>query len=252
MNQLYRYFSIFFGTMLLFSFAKSLPAEEIRVAAASNFRNTGRMLAEQFNAAHSDQVVMIFGPSGKLYAQISKGAAFDILLSADAERAQQLEAEGQAVIGTRFTYALSTLVLWSSKAGLVDDQGWILKQGNFTKLAMADPQQSPYGIASRLVLQNLKLQETLQERIVLGRNIEQAFKYVSSGQVELGLVTNAQLAQSIWGSQGSRWNVPHSLYAPIAQQAILIRDKPAARAFLAFLSSPAARQLIQSHGYELP
>jgi len=252
MIQLHRSYSTILGAIFLIGLAQPLPAEEIRVAAASNFRNTGRMLAEQFNAANSDQVVMIFGSSGKLYAQISKGAPFDILLSADVERAQRLEADGHAISGTRFTYAIGTLVLWSSKADLVDDQGAILREGNFTKLAMANPRHAPYGVAARQVLQNLKLEEALKGKIVLGGNIDQAFQYISSGNVDLGFVSNAQLAQSIWGSQGSRWNVPASLHAPIEQQVILIRDKPAARAFLALLSSPAARQLIQSHGYDLP
>jgi molybdate transport system substrate-binding protein len=232
--------------------ASPLAAEEIRVAVASNFRNTGRVLAEQFNTANSDQVVMIFGSSGKLYAQISQEAPFDILLSADAERPRKLEAEGKAVSGTRMTYAIGKLTLWSSKADFIDAHGAILRQGSFSKLAMANPRHAPYGLAARQVLENLQLYDGLHEKIVLGGNIEQAFQYITSGNVELGFVSRAQLAQSIWGSQGSSWEVPTSLYSPIEQQAILIHDKPAARAFLAFLSGQSARQLIQSHGYALP
>lgn len=236
----------------LFSISLPMAAEEIRVAAASNFRNTGRMLAEQFNAANNDQVVMIFGSSGKLYAQIRQGAPFDILLSADAERPQKLEAEGKAVSGTRMTYAIGQLSLWSSKPGFVDAEGAILGQGTFDKLAMANPRHAPYGLAAKQVLEKLQLFDDLKGKIVLGGNIEQAFQYITSGNVELGFVARAQLAQSIWGSQGSRWDVPDSLHAPIEQQAILIQDKPAARAFLAALASPDARRLIQSHGYAVP
>jgi molybdate transport system substrate-binding protein len=230
----------------------SLAAEEIRVAVASNFRNTGRMLAEEFNARNSDQVVMIFGSSGKLYAQISKGAPFDVFLSADAERPQKLEAEGKAVSGTRMTFAIGKLTLWSSKPGLVDTQGTVLSEGNFSKLAMANPRHAPYGIAAREVLQKMQLMEVLQEKIVLGGNIEQTFQYVTSGNAELGFISRSQLAQSIWGSQGSRWEVPDLLYSPIDQQAILVHDKPAARAFLEFLKSTTARELIRTHGYDVP
>jgi molybdate transport system substrate-binding protein len=238
--------------LLLCPTASPLAADEIRVAVASNFRNTGRMLAEQFNAANSDQVVLIFGSSGKLYAQISQGAPFDILLSADAERPKKLEAEGKAVGGTRITYAIGKLTLWSSKADFVDAQGAILRQGSFNKLAMANPRHAPYGVAAKQVLEKLQLQEDLKGKLVLGGNIEQAFQYITSGNAELGFVARAQLAQSIWGSQGSSWEVPDSLYSPIEQQAILIHDKPAARAFLASLSSQPARLLIQSHGYAVP
>ena len=238
--------------LLLFPIFSPLAADEIRVAVASNFRNTGRMLAEQFNAANSDQVVMIFGSSGKLYAQISQGAPFDILLSADAKRPQKLEAEGKAVGGTRMTYAIGKLTLWSSKADFVDGQGEILRQGSFSKLAMANPRHAPYGTAAKQILEKLQLYDELKGKIVLGGNIEQAFQYITSGNAELGFVARAQLAQSIWGSQGSSWEVPDSLYSPIEQQAILIHDKPAARAFLASLSGQPARLLIQSHGYALP
>lgn len=239
-------------TLLVLGSSIPASAEEIRVAVASNFRNTGRMLAEQFNAANSDQVVMIFGSSGKLYAQIKQGAPFDVFLSADAERPQKLETEGKAISGTRMTYAIGKLTLWSSKADLVDEQGAILEQGAFSKLAMANPRHAPYGAAARQVLEKLQLQDDLKGKIVLGGNIEQAFQYITSGNAELGFVARAQLAQSIWGSQGSRWDVPDSLYSPVEQQAVLIQDKPGARAFLAILSSPEARQLIQSHGYAVP
>lgn len=238
--------------MLLAGTVTPLAAEEIRVAVASNFRNTGRMLADQFNTRNSDRVVVIFGSSGKLYAQISKGAPFDVFLSADAERPRKLEAEGKAISGTRMTYAIGKLTLWSSKPDLVDAQGAILGKGNFNKLAMANPRHAPYGVAAREVLQKMQLTEALREKIVLGGNIEQAFQYITSGNAELGFIARSQLAQSIWGSQGSRWEVPDSLYSPIEQQAILVHDKPAAGAFIEYLKSAAARELIRSHGYDVP
>jgi molybdate transport system substrate-binding protein len=238
--------------LILLSCAPQLAAEEIQVAVASNFRNTARMLAEQFNANHKDQVVMIFGSSGKLAVQISQGAPFDILLSADSDRPQKLESEGHAVAGTRMTYAIGKLTLWSSNKDLVDAQGEILRTGNFSKLAMANPRHAPYGVAAKQVLKNLQLDGSMKGKIVLGGNIDQTFQYITSGNVDLGFVARAQLAQSIWGSQGSRWDVPDELYEPIEQQAVLIQDRPAARAFLATLASPEAKQLIHSHGYELP
>lgn len=227
-------------------------AEDVRIAVASNFRNTGRMLAEQFNENRRDKVVLIFGSSGKLYAQVTKGAPFDALLSADKERPEKLESEGHAVAGSRFTYAVGKLTLWSSKTGLVDSKGEILRQANFDKLAMANPRHAPYGIAAKEVIDKLELKETLSGKIVLGSNIEQTFQYISKGNADLGFVARAQLAQSIWGSQGSRWEVPDSLYQPIEQQAVLVKDNATARAFLKHLSSADARALIRSHGYDLP
>lgn len=239
-------------TLLLMTTAPVAWAEEFNVAVASNFRNTANKLAAEFNANHSDQVVLIFGASGKLHAQIAQGAPFDVFLSGDTERPRLLEEKGQSIAGTRFTYAIGKLTLWSAKAELVDAKGEVLRQAGFKKLSMANPRHAPYGIAAEQVLKSLQLDKVLASKIVLGSNIEQAFQYISSGNAELGFVARSQLEQSIWGSQGSRWEVPDSLYQPIEQQAVLIHDKPAARAFLKLLASPQARELIQADGYDLP
>jgi len=242
----------FILSLVLLACGAPASAEEIRVATASNFRNTASKLANQFNDSHADQVVMIYGASGKLYAQITQGAPFDVFLSADAERPRLLEQDGHAIKGTRFTYAIGKLTLWSAKPGLVDDKGEVLRQAAFAKLSMANPRHAPYGMAAEQVLKNLKLDQALAGKIILGSNIEQAFQYVSSGNAELGFVARSQLEQSIWGSQGSRWEVPDNLYQPIEQQAVLVRDKAAARAFLAMLASEQARKVIQADGYDLP
>jgi molybdate transport system substrate-binding protein len=238
--------------LLLVLVAPILQAEEINIAVASNFRSTASKLATQFNAGHSDQVVMIFGGSGKLYAQITQGAPFDIFLSADTERPKLLESKGLAIAGTRFTYAIGRLTLWSAKPGLVDSDGEVLRQATFAKLAIANPRHAPYGMAAKQVLSNLALDEVLASKIVLGNNIEQTFQYVSSSNAELGFVARSQLAQSIWGKEGSRWEVPASLHEPLDQQAVLIHDKPAARAFLELLANPESREVIQADGYDLP
>jgi molybdate transport system substrate-binding protein len=242
----------FILSLVLLACGAPANAEEIRVATASNFRNTASKLANQFNESHTGRVVMIYGASGKLYAQIHQGAPFDVFLSADAERPRLLEQDGHAITGTRFTYAIGKLTLWSAKPGLVDDKGEVLRQAAFAKLSMANPRHAPYGIAAEQVLKSLQLHQTVAGKIVLGSNIEQAFQYVSSGNAELGFVARSQLEQSIWGSQGSRWEVPGNLHQPIEQQAVLVHDKPAARAFLEFLASGQARPVIQADGYDLP
>ena len=55
--------------------------------------------------------------------------------------------------------------------------------------------------------------------------------------------------------EGSAWIVPSSYYTPIAQDAILLRagqNNPAAKAFLAYLQSEPAQQVIESFGYDTP
>ena len=51
------------------------------------------------------------------------------------------------------------------------------------------------------------------------------------------------------------WRPPADLYDPIAQDAVLLTragDNPAATAFIAYLQTDAARDIIEQHGYDLP
>jgi molybdate transport system substrate-binding protein len=227
-------------------------AGETHVAVAQNFAVTCRQIAEAFTAETGHAVTLSAGSTGKLYAQIENGAPFDVLLSADAERPRRLEASGRAVAGSRFTYALGRLVLWSPTAGLVDEAGAVLASDRYRHLAIANPELAPYGAAAREVLRGLDLFERLAGRIVRGEDIGQTYQFVASGNAELGFVA---LAQLIDAEQGSRWMVPEKLHTPIEQQAVLLavgRDEEGATAFLSFLRSPGARAQIERAGYGVP
>jgi molybdate transport system substrate-binding protein len=230
----------------------SLAAEEIRVAVASNFRQAMNVLADRFEDTSGHGVTLIPGSTGKHYAQIVNGAPFDAFFAADAERPRALEAGKRIVPGSRFTYAIGKLVLWSAAERLVDPAGEILQSGSFDHLAIANPELAPYGEAARQVLQALGLWEKLGSRLVRGENIGQTFQFVVSGNAELGFVARAQL--SIPGSDfaGSAWDPPQALYDPIEQQALLLRDTPAARDFMTFMRSEEGRALIRSYGYDVP
>lgn len=227
-------------------------ADEIRVAVASNFRPAMAVLAERFEKLSAHEIVVIHGSTGKHYAQIVNGAPFDAFFAADAARPQRLEAEQRIVPGSRFTYAIGKLVLWSKREGLVDPDGQVLRTGSFHHLAIANPELAPYGAAARQVLQTLGLWEQLSSLLVRGENIGQAFQFVVTGNAELGFVARAQLVPPQPGIQGSSWEPPQSFYDPIEQQAVLLQDSPAGRQFLAFMQSEEARALIRANGYDVP
>ncbi len=230
------------------------PAAEVAVAVAANFTAPLEKLATVFEKQSGHHLVVSSGSSGKLYLQITAGAPFAVLLSADAERPLRLEREGAAVPGTRFTYALGTLVLWSRDPGLVDPAGAVLAGGRFRHLAIPNPELAPYGAAARQVLQSLGLWQKLAPRLVQGEDLGQTFQFVATGNAELGFVALSQV-RAAGGPRGSLWLVPAARYHPIEQQAVLLargKDDPAARAFLDFLRSAPARALIQEFGYGLP
>jgi molybdate transport system substrate-binding protein len=227
------------------------PAAETQVAVAANFTEPAKEIAAAFKAATGHTAVLSFGSSGQFYAQMARGAPFEVFLSADAERPKKAEQEGLGVPGTRFTYALGRLVLYSKTPGLVDDQGAVLRSGRFEKLAIADPAAAPYGVAAVQTMQALGVYPALKGKIVMGSSIAQAYQFTATGAAELGLVA---LSQVINEAGGSRWLVPATLHAPIDQQAVLLftgQKNPAAFAFLKFLRSPKAVEIIKRYGYEV-
>jgi len=226
-------------------------AGETKVAVAANFTEAAREIAARFKVRTGHEATLSFGSSGQFYTQIANGAPYEVFLSADVERPQRAEAEGLAVLGSRFTYATGRLVLWSKTPGLVDGKGAVLVKGQFEKLALADPKAAPYGQAAIETLSRLKLYDALKPKIVTGGSITQAYQYVQTGAAELGFVA---LSQVVGEKGGSRWVVPASNHAPIEQQAVLLKtgaNSAAAKAFLTFLKSGEAKAIIKRYGYEV-
>lgn len=232
----------------------AVHAAEVRVAVAANFTAPMQVITEAFAKSTSHKAKLSFGSTGKFYAQIKNGAPFDVLLSADDETPARLVQEGAAESGSRFTYAVGSLVLWSAKPGYVDAAGDVLRQGRYNKLALANPKTAPYGRAAIETLTRLELMASAQPKLVQGENIAQAFQFVSSGNADLGFVALSQVMKDGKVQQGSAWIVPADLHEPIRQDAVLLtlgRNNPAARALLDHLKSDEAKKVIRAFGYGL-
>lgn len=225
-------------------------AAEIRVAVASNFARAMTSLARDFEENSGHKVKLVFGSTGKHYAQIRNGAPFDAFFAADIKRPRLLEEEGITVSGSRFTYATGKLILWSPMSDYVDSEGEVLKHGNFDHLAIANPKLAPYGRAAREVLQSRGLWNEMKYKAVRGENIGQAFQFVSSGNAKLGFVALSQVKNIDKPIAGSYWEVPQSLYTPIKQQAVLLTNNEAGRSFISYIKSKPALKIISNHGYE--
>lgn len=243
-----------YAMALLLLHGSTAFAAQVQVAVASNFTAPMQEIAARFERDTGHQARLAFGASGKFYAQIRNGAPFEVLLSADDTTPQRLEQEGAAIPGSRFTYAVGRLVLWSPTAGAVQDGPELLRNRNFRHLAVANPKTAPYGAAALATLEQLGLAETLRGRLVQGENIAQTYQFVASGNAQLGFVALSQVAKDGEITTGSGWIVPTDYHAPIRQDAVLLtkgKDNPAAKALLVYLAQPQIRELIQSYGYGL-
>ncbi|TAJ71632.1 MAG: molybdate ABC transporter substrate-binding protein [Phenylobacterium sp.] len=240
------------SVVLALVFASPALAAEVKVAVAANFAEPAREIAARFKARTGHDAVLSVGSSGQFYAQIANGAPFGVFLSADRERPEKAEAEGLGVPGSRFTYAVGRLVLYSKTPGLVDGRGAILKTGKFNKIAIADPKTAPYGVAAVETMRKLGVYDALSPKLVQGTSITQAYQFIDTGAAELGFVA---LSQVVAVKGGSRWTVPAANHTPIDQQAVLLKTAagdPAARAFMSFLRSAEVRAIIRKYGYEVP
>ncbi len=230
-----------------------LYADQVKVAVAANFTDVARELQPLFKKATGHEAVISFGSTGKLYSQIENGAPFEVFLAADTRRPMKAEKEGLAVPGSRFTYALGKLVLWSATPDLFDDAKTYLAAAKFSRLAMANPKTAPYGLAAEQVLKHMGVYPQVAPKLVRGDSIAQAFQFVATGNAQLGFVAYSQVRA--WkDKQGTEWVVPDDHYAPIAQAAVLLKKgeaNPAAQAFMAFLRSDTAHKVILDYGYGL-
>lgn len=243
--------------LLVFGAAPAAGAEVVRIAVASNFAATLERLARAYEETTATRLVISAGSSGKHFAQIRQGAPFDIFFSADDQRTRDLVAGGQAVADSRFVYAQGTLVLWSADAALVPEDGArFLGEGDYQRLAMANPRLAPYGAAAAAVLADLDI-TLARGRLVMGQNIGQTFNFVTTGNAEAGFVALSQVLNYERDHRaGSRWSPDPGSYPPILQEAVLLTEATAAaegRNFLQWIRDSAeAREIIASDGYGLP
>ncbi len=240
-------------TALLLTVTAAAHADDVHAAVAANFTAAIKQLTPLFEQKSGHKLIASFGATGQLYAQISNGAPFDLLLSADDTTPKKLIAENRAVADSYFIYARGRLALWSATPGYVDDNGAVLTSERVNRIAIANPKTAPYGQAAIEFLTSRNLLTQLQPKFVTGENIAQTQQFVASGNVPIGFIALAQVKALPEAERGSYWVVPADQHQPIDQGAVILsstKSRAAADAFFAFLKSPEAVAVIQALGYE--
>ena len=222
------------------------------IAVAANFNFAMEELVSTFEAQSGHTVNVSYGSSGRLYAQIINGAPFQLFFSADQEKPEALVKQGYAEAASRFTYATGSLVLWSANPELAVIDADVLNQQQVEKLAIANPRLAPYGAGAMQVLGTLGLEDEYRDRLVMGENVNQAFQFVTTGNAQAGLISLSQVIEEGVISHGAGWIIPADLYAPIHQDAVLLKqgaDSQSAREFLDFIKGKEAGAIITKYGY---
>jgi len=242
--------------LILLFFSWMLSAQELIVAAAANVQFAMEEIKQTFEEKSGIHLKIITNSSGKLTAQISNGAPFDVFLSADMKYPESLFASGHADSLPK-VYAYGALVLWTMEDFDLTEGVSILTKEQIQKIAIADPRNAPYGRAAEEVLKFYHLYETVESKLVYGRSISQANQYIVSGAAEAGFSAKSVVLSPEMKGRGQWIEIDPATYTPIAQGAVILKygkenHPEAARAFFDFLFSEAAGAILQKYGYRLP
>jgi molybdate transport system substrate-binding protein len=242
--------------MLFLSVSSLAHADTLLIAVASNFRAPADELVQEFAQRTGHDVRISSASTGKLYAQITNGAPYDVFLAADSEHPRLLEDAGLGVSGTRVSYALGALVLWSRHSDFVNGGcREALDNLGDRHLAIANPDIAPYGAAARQFLIRAGLWTEVNRRLVYGESIAQALHFVATGNAQLGVIARSQVLDARLPAGTCTWPVPAELHDPIEQQAVVLQraaGNAAAAAFIDYLAGAAAADIVRRFGYGAP
>ena len=229
-------------------------AQNIRVAAAANLQSVITVLQRDFKQRTGIVIDPIVGSSGKLVAQISNGAPFDVFLSADMSFPETLFKNGFAE-KKPVVYAAGSLIICSSQNIGFTNWERLLLSARIKKIAIANPAIAPYGKAATELLQQKGILDDVQSKIVNGESISQVNTYITTGVVDVGFTT-----QSLIKETGSKTKLYYQVidqkqYEPILQGMVLLKhgaNNPNAEKFYQYILSPAAKRIFTAYGYQLP
>lgn len=225
---------------------------QLTVAAAADLTNAFEELAAEFQTSNGVHVAFSFGSTGMLTRQIENGAPIDLFAAANVDYIDQLQQKGLILNDTKAIYARGRITLWTSKdSGLKVEKLSDLTQREVKRIAIANPEHAPYGMAARDALQRAGVWESVKDKLVYGENIRQTLQFAQTGNVEVAIVA-LSLAQQ---SDGHWTLIPDNLHKPLDQALAVIKgtqDEKAARDFAAFITGPKGHAILQKYGFTFP
>ncbi len=245
---------VFFVTLVVqFISCENNTSQNITIATAANAQFAINELVDTFTHETNIECDIIVSSSGKLTAQISEGAPYDLLISADMKYPESLHAKGKTLASPR-VYAYGKLVLWSKNKNR-DLSFQNLQNQDIQHIAIANPKTAPYGAAALQTLENQGIYKSIKDKLVYGESISQVNQFVYSGTVDVGFTAMSVVLSPRIENEGIWMEIEANNYTPIAQGAALINRKnahPEATRFYEFLFSPKAKKILQKYGYETP
>src|SRR6185369_8972907 len=209
-------------------------------------------LGRAFESTYKTKVVFVFGSTGLLTKQIENGAPMDLFAAASMSYIDELDQKGLIISDSKAIYARGRITLWTPADSNLRLEGIKdLARPEVMRVAIANPDHAPYGLAARQALESAGIWDAVKPKLVYGDNIRQTLQYAQTGNVDVAIVALSLSTQS-----RGRWSlIPEELHKPLDQGLAIIKTtkkEKDARAFAAFLAGPQGRAIMQKYGFTFP
>jgi molybdate transport system substrate-binding protein len=227
--------------------AQNAAPEALNIAVADDFAPVAKEIGKEFTYLSGIPVNFTTGSSEELLQKIKKGEQFDVFMSGNTDYPVDLEKSG-FTDGSPEIYAVGSLALYSKGKELTHNGLDVLQPGGFSKLGVADPKMSPYGVAAIETLKKLQIYEEVQGQIVYADNVEKVLKMAESGEVDAGLVAYGDLSDKL---KSKAWIVPGRMHSHIEQSMVALKNGNAAaiKKWMMFIESDTTKNILISSGF---
>ncbi len=235
--------------------AASSPAVEsvtLTVSAAADLNYVFPEIGKLWEQETGHTVTFNLGSTGQLAQQIERGAPVDLFAAANKKFVEDLDEKGLVLSDTKALYGVGRLTLWQREDSTLEINDMTdLTKPEVQRVAIANPDHAPYGVAAREALQSAGIWEELQPKLILGENIRQTQQYAEMGNVDVAIA-----ALSISVEKPGKWVlVPAELHNPLEQMLAVPKSAPhpeVAKQFATFINGEKGRLLMQKYGFVLP
>ena len=244
-------FAIIIGFGSVFGIAdentQQTNSQTLRVAVADDFAPVAEKLGKEFTYLSKIPVSITSGSSEELVQKIKGGEQFDVFMSDNVNYPVDLEKTGYTD-GSPKIYTVGSLALYVKGKKLTHNGIDVLQPGGFSKLGIADPKASPYGVASVETLKKLGIYEQVQNQIVSSDNVEKVLEMVESGEADAGLVAYGDLSDE---QKSVVWIVPGRMHEQIRQALVALKggNAAASQKWIMFIESDTAKNVLISSGF---
>jgi molybdate transport system substrate-binding protein len=230
----------------------TVASEPLVVLAAADVQVALSEIADRYRSRTGQRVELIFGSTGNLTTQIEQGIPGDLFLAANESFIDRLIEGGHALSDTRVLYGIGRIAIVAAPGASLPGSLEDLARPEYRTVAIANPEHAPYGVAAREALQEARVWDSVQPRLVFGENIAQTLQFVRTGNADAGIVAIGL----VLGTEAmDHVLIDDRMYAPLRQAAAVLRESTRpneARAFLAYLTGSDGQEVLRRFGFARP